>query len=41
MTFLQFFFLLLGMGIFAWTHPDLALALFLIAVSRLLWKWSS
>ena len=40
-TFLQFIFLLLGMGFFAWAHPDLATAFFVIAVSRLLWKWSS
>ena len=40
-TFLQFFFLLMGVGIFAWAHPDLATVLCLIAVSRLLWKWSS
>lgn len=40
-TVVQFLFLIIGIGFFAWAHPELATVLLLIAISRLLWKWSS
>ena len=41
MTAIQFFLLIFGGGVFAWAHPDLVTVLLLLALSRLLWKWSS
>jgi hypothetical protein len=41
LTVFQFVLLIFGVGIFTWAHPDLATVLFLVVLSRLLWKWSS
>jgi hypothetical protein len=41
LTVLQFFFLIFGIGMFTWAHPNLVTVLFWVALSRLLWKWSS
>jgi hypothetical protein len=31
----------IGVGLFAWLHPDLARLLLLVALSRWIWKWSA